>query len=145
MAAQSPSDLPTPSVPNLAFVEDLYYAWLAEPTSVPEPWQRYFEGLPRTPGTAPAPESFPRHRPDGHAIAAAATSDAAFQAKVDRLVQAYREYGHLRADLDPLGLTQRAARFSLGTFGLSDADLDRRCADPEGKGGVSLRELGARL
>src|SRR5512138_936463 len=145
MPSQSPSDLPAPSVPNLSFVEDLYYAWLAEPTSVPEPWQRYFEGLPAAPGAAPAPESFPRHRPDGHAVEAAASSDAAFQAKVDRLVQAYREYGHLRADLDPLGLTQRAAKLELASFGLSDADLDRRCADPEGKGGVSLRELVARL
>src|SRR5512138_3791457 len=145
MPSQSPSDLPAPSVPNLSFVEDLYYAWLAEPTSVPEPWQRYFEGLPAAPGAAPAPESFPRHRPDGHAVEAAASSDAAFQAKVDRLVQAYREYGHLRADLDPLGLTQRAAMLELASFGLSDADLDRRCADPEGKGGVSLRELVARL
>src|SRR5512138_1452910 len=143
MPSQSPSDLPAPSVPNLSFVEDLYYAWLAEPTSVPEPWRRYFEGLPATPGTAPAPESFPRHRPDGRA--AEAGSDAAFQARVDRLVQAFREYGHLRADLDPLGLTQRASRFELASFGLSDADLDRRCADPEGKGGVSLRELVARL
>src|SRR5512138_1732642 len=145
MPSQSPSDLPAPSVPNLSFVEDLYYAWLAEPTSVPEPWQRYFEGLPAAPGAAPAPESFPRHRPDGHAREGAAGADASFQAKVDRLVQAYREYGHLRADLDPLDLIQRAPRFTLEAFGLSDADLDRRCADPEGKGGVPLRELVARL
>src|SRR5512138_2649588 len=145
MPSQSPSDLPAPSVPNLSFVEDLYYAWLAEPTSVPEPWQRYFEGLPAAPGAAPAPESFPRHRPDGHAIEAGAGADAAFQAKVDKLVQAYREYGHLRADLDPLGMTRRAERFSIASFGLSEADLDRPVADPDGRHDLTLRGLVARL
>jgi len=104
MASPQPPELPAPSVPNLSFVEDLYYAWLADPTSVPEAWRGYFAGLPPAPGAAPAPASFPRRRPDGRA-AAPAEGDAAFQAKVDRLVQAYREYGHLRADLDPLALT----------------------------------------
>src|SRR5512139_2108846 len=99
MASPQPPDVPAPSVPNLSFVEDLYYAWLADPTSVPEAWRAYFDGLPRTPGTGPAPAAFPRRRPDGRGAAAPAEADAAFQAKVDKLVQAYREYGHLRADL----------------------------------------------
>src|SRR6266508_2057913 len=145
MASQPQSpEIQAPSVPNLAFVEDLYYAWLADPASVDEPWRRYFDGLPRTPGTAPAPAAFPPRRPDGgrtNGTAVARAADAAFQAKVDRLVTAYREYGHLRADLDPLRLTQRAERFSLAAFGLSEADLDRRCADPEGRPDGTLRAL----
>ncbi len=141
----SVGDILVPSVPNLSFVEDLYYAWLADPNAVGEPWRRYFESLPRSPGAAPAPSAFPRRRPDGAQPAASRQADAAFQAKVDRLAQAYREYGHLRADLDPLGLTQRAERFSLETFGLSEPDLDRRCADPDGRGTVALRDLVARL
>jgi 2-oxoglutarate dehydrogenase E1 component len=148
MASPSnPSDVPAPSVPNLSFVEDLYYGWLADPTSVAEPWRRYFEALPRAEGAGPAPAAFPRRRPDGaRAAVLRGDSDAAFQAKVDRLVQAYREYGHLRADLDPLAITSRAERFSLATFGLADADLDRRCADPDARGGsVTLRALVARL
>jgi 2-oxoglutarate dehydrogenase E1 component len=142
------SEIPAPSVPNLAFVEDLYYAWLSDPSAVSEPWRRYFERLPATPGTAPAPAAFPPRRPDGaHAAvpAGAAEADAAFQAKVDRLAEAYREYGHLRADLDPLRLTQRAERFSLAAFGLGEADLDRRCAGEDGRPGETLRDLVARL
>jgi 2-oxoglutarate dehydrogenase E1 component len=142
---QPPSDLPAPSVPNLSFVEDLYYAWLADPTSVAEPWRRYFDGLPRTPGAAPAPAAFPRRRPDGARAAAPPEADAAFQAKVDKLVVAYREYGHLRADLDPLALTNRAERLSVASVGIAEADLDRRCADPEGRGTVTLRALVERL
>jgi 2-oxoglutarate dehydrogenase E1 component len=145
-STQPPSDLPAPSVPNVSFVEDLYYAWLADPMSVAEPWRRYFGGLPPVPGAVRPPASFPRRRPDGaRAALAAEVGDAAFQAKVDRLVLAHREYGHLRADLDPLGLTQRAERLSLATFGLAEADLDRRCADPEGHGSVALRALVERL
>ncbi len=41
------------------------------------------------------------------------------------LVQTYREFGHLVADIDPLGLGQREHPFlELSQFGLSDADLD---------------------
>ncbi len=149
MASQlQPPEVPAPSVPNLAFVEDLYYAWLSDASSVPESWRRYFERLPATPGAAPAPRAFPPRRPDGARAPApegAAQADAAFQAKVDRLVAAYRDDGHLRADLDPLRLTQRAERFSLASFGLGEADLDRRCADVEGGPGATLRQLVARL
>ena len=145
MPTQQPED-PGPSVPNLSFVEDLYYAWLADPTSVDAAWARYFETLPPSPPAAP-PTAFPRRRPDGEAAAGApAASEAAFQAQVDRVVQAYREFGHLRSDLDPLGLTGRAERFSLASFGLGDADLSRRCADPDGSGrSLTLGELVARL
>jgi 2-oxoglutarate dehydrogenase E1 component len=146
MPTQQPPETPAPSVPNLSFVEDLYYAWLADPTSVDEAWRRYFESLPPSPRAAP-PAEFPRRRRDGErAEGAPVASEAAFQAKVDRLVQAYREFGHLRADLDPLGLTGRAERFSLASFGLSDAELSRRCADPDGRGRtLTLGELVARL
>ncbi len=140
--------VPAPSASNLSFVEDLYYEWLADPSAVDERWRGYFESLPSTPGTAPAPEAFAPRRPDGSAHAApaaTASADAAFQAKVDRLVTAYREYGHLRADLDPLALTRRAERLAPATFGLSEADLDRPCADPEGRRDLTLRELIARL
>jgi 2-oxoglutarate dehydrogenase E1 component len=136
-----------PSVGNLPFVESLYYAWLSDPASVDEAWRRYFESLP--PGSlaeAAAPAAFPRRRADGGgARARTAGPDAAFQAKVDLLVETYREYGHLRARLDPLGLVRPAEPFSLDVFGLSAADLDRPTADPEGRGDRTLRDLVSRL
>jgi 2-oxoglutarate dehydrogenase E1 component len=141
---------PTPT--NLAFVENLYYAWLRDPSAVEAPWRDYFEALPATPGVAPPPEGFEPRRANGHALAAAAPAptgsagpDAAFQAKVDRLVLAYREYGHLRARLDPLGLVRPSEPLTLDAFGLSAADLDRPCADADGRGDRTLRDLVARL
>jgi 2-oxoglutarate dehydrogenase E1 component len=137
--------LPELPSPDLAFVENLYYAWLRDPSAVDAPWRTYFERLPIAPGAAPPPEGFAPRRPDGRPRAAAAGADAAFQAKVDRLVQAYREFGHLRAKLDPLGLVRPAESFTLAQFGLSGADLDRPTWDPEGRGDRTLRDLVARL
>jgi 2-oxoglutarate dehydrogenase E1 component len=143
----SRSDLPVvPSAGNLGFVEDLYYAWLEDPSSVDEVWARYFQGLPGTPGAARPPAGFAPRRPNGvHPVSAQPTADAAFQSKVDAMVEAYREFGHLRARLDPLELIRPAEPFSLAAFGLGDADLDRPTADPDGRGDRTLRELVARL
>ena len=45
--------------------------------------------------------------------------------RVQRLVEAYREMGHLSADLDPLGLVKRnaGASLDLAAFGLTEGDL----------------------
>jgi 2-oxoglutarate dehydrogenase E1 component len=134
-----------PDASNLAFVEKLYYDYLRDPTSVGEPWRRYFASLPAAPGAAPAPESFPRRRADGKAVVAGAGPDASFQAKVDRVVEAFREYGHLRANLDPLGLVRPAEPIRIEDFGLSAADLDRPCAGPDLREGRTLREVVDRL
>ena len=45
--------------------------------------------------------------------------------RVQRLVEAYRELGHLFADLDPLGLVKRGApELALAEYGLAQEDLD---------------------
>src|SRR5512140_1827023 len=143
----SEMDLPAlPSASNLAFVENLYYAWLADPASVDEPWRAYFQALPGTQGEEPAPAAFPPRRPGAAEPArGGASADAAFQARVDQLARAYRVFGHLRARLDPLGLIQPAEPFVLSAFGLTEADLDRPTADAEGRGDRTLRDLRARL
>ncbi|BDG04454.1 2-oxoglutarate dehydrogenase E1 component [Anaeromyxobacter oryzae] len=151
MPAQTDPLATPPSPTNLSFVENLYYAWLRDPSAVDAPWRAYFENLPPAPGAAPPPEAFEPRRANGHAAltaagpSAGAGPDAAFQAKVDRLVQAYREYGHLRARLDPLGLVRPAEPFTLEQFGLSPSDLDRPSSDPEGRGDRTLRDLVSRL
>jgi 2-oxoglutarate dehydrogenase E1 component len=132
-----------PSASNLGFVEDLYFAWLQDPASVDERWRAYFETLPAVPDAAPAPGSWPaRTVRDG---GARADDREAFRLRVDRLVRAWRIFGHLQADLDPLGLVRRRAeRLDLAEFGLSDADLDRPVSGLDG-GTAKLRDLVARL
>jgi 2-oxoglutarate dehydrogenase E1 component len=119
---------------NLAFIEDLYYQWRAEPSSVDPAWRTYFESVePAADADAPTvapPSTFARSIFAGSTGTAAparsskaATASVAAE-RVQRLVEAYRETGHLSADLDPLGLIKRAgAQLALEDYGLSDADL----------------------
>ena len=94
MSSRRDQPVSAPSAANLSFVEKLYYEYQRDPSAVEEPWRSYFAGLPAEPGAAPPPESFPRRRADGATEERGAGRDAAFQAKVEKLVQAYREYIH---------------------------------------------------
>jgi 2-oxoglutarate dehydrogenase E1 component len=174
---------------NLSFVEDLYLAFLADPTSVDQTWRARFAAMagqdpgarlrpPATPSrpaapppagaapalaagnghpapaaarapetSPPAPTQAPTRPVNGHApaasgepgqnghdrptaaglgeLAAAAAQRALTGKRVRRLIEDYREMGHLSARLDPLGLnTRRAAGIRLADYGLHDADLD---------------------
>jgi 2-oxoglutarate dehydrogenase E1 component len=120
---------------NLAFVEDLYYQWRRDPQIVDPAWRLYFESLDEVGvDTAAAaevvpPTAFTRSIFSGGGSAIPARSKAAVASvaaeRVQRLVEAFREHGHLSADLDPLGLVKRAgAHLALEDYGLSDADLD---------------------
>ena len=120
---------------NLAFVEDLYYQWRRDPQTVDPAWRLYFESLDGvgvdTAGAADAvpPTTFTRSIFSGGRAATSARSKVAVASvaaeRVQRLVEAYREHGHLSADLDPLGLVKRAgAHLALEDYGLSEADLD---------------------
>jgi len=118
---------------NLELIEDLYARWKTDPASVERSWQTFFEGYDLGRETSDAP---------GGAV----DLDAArAQAAVTRLIDAYREYGHYLADLDPLKLTPRRQShelLELSAFGLSETDLDRVFYNRlcEG-GGCPLREL----
>ncbi|HET7267231.1 MAG TPA: 2-oxoglutarate dehydrogenase E1 component [Oleiagrimonas sp.] len=119
---------------NGDYVEHLYEAWLGDPSSVSNDWQRYFDGLPRN-GGGDTPHSLiiarieaaQRNR-DRHSGAAAPVSDehARKQAGVLRLLTAYRSRGHLGANLDPLQLANKRSAPDLGLpfHNLSEADLD---------------------
>jgi 2-oxoglutarate dehydrogenase E1 component len=124
---------------NLAFAEELYYQYARDPASVSPEWRRYFERLERaTPrnGTAAAPDavvpptSFKRSVFDGPPPSAPGAIQSRISVRllserVQRLVEGYREFGHLFAELDPLGLVNRGApAISLADYGLADEDLD---------------------
>ncbi|MBI5069359.1 MAG: 2-oxoglutarate dehydrogenase E1 component [Deltaproteobacteria bacterium] len=129
-----------PSPPNLDYVEELYQRYRADPASVEPGWRSYFSSWPE-----PAPAGTPAN---GHSAARAAVpaagGDPAFQQRVDLLVQAYRERGHLQADLDPLD-PGRATHEHIGLAGagLSESDLDRPVATADGV--TTLRDLQGRL
>ena len=152
MAQQPEPHFESPSFSNLGFVERLYFDYLADPGSVDPTWRAYFESLPRVP--APPDGSFvarPRRGavPSFAEAAQAVTEAELLQHRVDRLVEAYRERGHVHARLDPLGLERRNTEpIALAAFGLTETDLDRQALAATRSGGtttVAVRELRDRL
>ncbi len=140
---------------NLAWVEELYYAYRENPASVDEAWRREFERMENgSPGTGNGHASVNGHatavRDAGGTVGRSATSEVAAVAaqralggkRVRRLIEDFRELGHLSADLDPLGLVDRSAnRLRIEDYGLNEADLDA-VVTTEDIAGADARPLG---
>jgi 2-oxoglutarate dehydrogenase E1 component len=119
---------------NAGFIEDLYEKFLRDPKAVDPAWAAYFSGLKggATGEVAHTPirerllarlQSTPTQSGGQSAESGGASAK---QGAVSRLIQVYANRGHLVANLDPLGLQERAKPyvFDLEYFGLSDADLN---------------------
>ena len=92
------------------YVDQMYEQWQEDPSSLSEEWRLFFSGFDLA------------ARPTG----AIATERAADQSKVVSLIFAYRNLGHLIADLDPLGDNLEShPLLELETFGLSEENLDQ--------------------
>jgi 2-oxoglutarate dehydrogenase E1 component len=120
---------------NASFIDDLYEAYLADPTQVSEDWRAYFAKLqqeqplstPEIPHL-PIQERFTDYRPNYATGAIDATALQAFakkQAAVLRLITAYRYRGHQQAHLDPLSLQERPVVDDLSPeyYGLTPEDM----------------------
>ena len=115
---------------NAAFVEDLYEAFLDEPEAVPEYWRETFRGLLDGAGDDTRHRAIVAHfealgrQPPGQPSTGSAEDFK--QAGVLRLINAYRVRGHQRANLDPLGLSERprVPDLDLDFHNLSERDLD---------------------
>ncbi len=93
---------------NLEYIESLYQTFRANPENVDPQWRLFFEGV-----------EFAQKMP----------GQSSFSEKelgVYNLIEHYRDYGHLMADLDPLHLSKpRPESFELSHFGLEQKDLDQ--------------------
>ena len=90
---------------NLEFVDQLYSQYLTDPNSVEEQWQYFFQGV-----------EFGQDKPSGDL--------SEKELNVYNLIQAFRHYGHLEADLDPLTNTPAPNdQLSLHRFDLDENDL----------------------
>jgi len=124
---------------NATYVENLYEDYLMDPNAVPEEWRGYFDSLPRVNGSniQDVPHSTVRERfaqigkmrvrtEATVASDSQATEYERKQVRVIQLISAYRQRGHQKADLDPLGLAerQRVPDLDLAFHELSTADYD---------------------
>lgn len=94
---------------NLEYMEQMYLQYQKNPDSVEPSLRYFFQGM-----------EFNRPlQGQGETLSSA-------EIRVLQLIQTYRDYGHLKANLDPLGLTPRDNQlFDLKRFGLSEKDLDK--------------------
>jgi 2-oxoglutarate dehydrogenase E1 component len=150
---------------NQALVEELYFRYQENPASVPESWRGYFARLEGEMGGAVPPARAPSPPDDtaaggvfslpptaevvppvAGAVSPASDHETAveMQARVSAMVNAYRVRGHLFAQLDPLGLSERPPfDLSLETFGLQHVDPETIFAYGNKK--LPLREIVRRL
>src|SRR3990167_6101522 len=91
---------------NSEYLENLYENYIQDPQSVSPEWQKYFVNIPTDISHAAIREEFIQNARSPKVSQAAMPSDVAHAVKqnsVDKLIEAYREHGHLTANLNPLG------------------------------------------
>lgn len=95
--------------PNLEYIENLYQSFRANPESIGPEWRLFFEGV-----------EFAQSLP----VEAGLSSK---ELDVFRLINAYRDYGHFEANLNPLAQgTKSFPELSLLNFNLTEGDLDSK-------------------
>ena len=126
------------SAGNASYVEELYEKYLEDPSEVPDQWRSYFETLPMVEGTLSADISHATVRDhflllsknQARVVPVSPSSVNADherkQFAVSELINGYRRRGHLKANLDPLGLQPplEVPLLDIEYHKLSRADLD---------------------
>lgn len=111
---------------NLEYVETLYQNFRRDPESIGPEWRMFFDGV-----------EFAQNL-----TATEGLSSKEFD--VFRLINAYRDYGHFGANLNPLAQgTKSYSDLTLNKYNLSDADLDTtfQIGALVGKPNSKLREI----
>lgn len=126
---------------NAAYIESLYEQYLIDPNAVSPEWRDYFDRLPKVESEAPLLHDIPhsvvreqfakisKMRVRTEATVAhdsQATEYERKQVQVVQLISAYRQRGHQRANLDPLGIFERqpVPDLDLNFHQLSEADAE---------------------
>lgn len=123
---------------NSVFVEELFQQYLKHPDSVDSSWREYFQSYTDFTPTKTAAKiiAVEGHASDAPAVPATnvsreiATSSSLAEnsLRAKFMIRAYRDHGHMLADLDPLGMekkkTRQELRLSLEDFGFSEESLD---------------------
>ena len=138
---------------NAGFIEQLYARYLDDPSSVDSSWQQYFaslgdtvetvvaetRGAPWTPSNGIEPEDEyeilgdAANRATERAAQSGASQADVRAAAIDTiralmLIRSYRVRGHLKANLDPLGLEipKEHPELNPATYGFTEKDWDRQ-------------------
>ncbi len=95
------------SFSNLAYLEEQYQRYRTNPASLEPSWRHFFEGWELAKSLAPA-------------------SGSSSDVKIYHLIEAYRTYGHLKAQINPLVAPPAEVReLSLANLGFQQSDLSK--------------------
>lgn len=103
-SSQTPKSSQTISRENLEYIENLYSLYKTNPQDLDQKWQDFFAGVDFATDT-------------GGGISSK-------ELNVYNLIQAYRDYGHFQANLDPLASRAAVNDLTLQKFGLAESDLN---------------------
>ena len=108
---------------NLEYVEDLYGVYKKDPEKLDESWRAFFTGV-----------DFNQNLDGGL---------SAKELDIYHLIQAYRDYGHFEAKINPLGGDRSEKALALSQFNLNEGDLDKKFSVGAlvGMEGASLRDI----
>ena len=115
-----------------AYLESLYESYLKDSSSIPEDWKIYFDSLPQVNGSNEEishQEVINRFKEDevnpSIQNISEETQSNVNQTKVFQVIEAYRNRGHQKANLDPLGLKpiRHADDLEIEFYGLDSSNL----------------------
>jgi 2-oxoglutarate dehydrogenase E1 component len=149
---------------NAEYIDEMLSQYLKDPESVDPTWRYFFEGI-ELGTTSAIEEGLANRHGNGHAGPEAAASgataagqarpavsasgaDLSSEAKVAELIMAYRELGHLIADIDPLTPAPSShPLLDLGHFQLGNEDLQKTFTAGKliGMGSAKLADIITRL
>ena len=117
------------SAGHAAYLETLYETFINNPEDLSEEWLDFFTNLPKHPnsnGEISHQEIIREFKNISRGNTEHKTSIDERQGKVIRLIKSYRNRGHLKANLDPLGMMEHKTveDLSIEFHGLSTSDLD---------------------
>ncbi|MEQ9300987.1 MAG: 2-oxoglutarate dehydrogenase E1 component [Cyclobacteriaceae bacterium] len=118
------------------YIDELYLSYKADPSSVDESWQKFFEGF-----------EFSQGQFNGEASTSDGLADSS-EIKVRNFIYAHRSRAHLKSDTNPVRQRrQHAVRLDLENFGLAEGDLEKEfeVGAEMGLGKAKFKEIKDRL
>lgn len=113
---------------NSGLYDEMYRRWQKDPASVDESWQKAFKIFESTPSdftTSYSPELAPPKVENEEGK----LKENLLKVRVENLIAAWRTWGHLKANFNPLSHPEGdfENRLALAAFGFSEADLNQFC------------------